>query len=99
MELDNLEVIKKLVEAGLGLSFMSKYTVAYELQLGTLVEVNVSEDTGLKFQFGLIYKKGLRLNSVTKSYIDHVVQFLSPPSDQNPTNSSSNLKVPLTQAV
>src|SRR5690606_2375742 len=55
LELGSPEAIKGAVEAGLGISVMSRATVVKELKLGSLVAVNI--DTVLERPFSFVHQR------------------------------------------
>ena len=55
MELGSPEAIKGAVEAGMGISLLSKATIAKELKLGTLVAVNI--DPPMERPFSFVHQK------------------------------------------
>lgn len=51
MELGSLEAIKGAVEAGMGVSILSKATISKELRLGTLVAIQLDPPINRPFSF------------------------------------------------
>lgn len=56
IQLGSTQSIKEAVEAGLGISFISKWTIRKELSLNTLSALRV-KDHNLKRQFSILYKE------------------------------------------
>lgn len=68
MELTHCDAIKKLVEHGVGLSFMAYTMVMDELKKGILREVNIlSEDPNM--QFDIVYHKSREASQLIKAFI------------------------------
>lgn len=55
MELGSPEAVKGAVEAGMGISVVSRATIQKELKLGTLVAINL--DPGLERPFSFVHQK------------------------------------------
>jgi DNA-binding transcriptional LysR family regulator len=66
---DNIEAVKRAVEAGSGVAILPRPTLEHELQAGTLAAVPLS---GLNFvrPLGIIYRRGRRLYPTTEAFID-----------------------------
>ncbi|MDQ0230703.1 LysR family transcriptional regulator [Metabacillus malikii] len=71
MEISSTQAIKSTVEAGLGISILSRLTVARELELGTLKEMSISGVT-IKRSLWLV-KKAHRFN---RPGVSQFVQFI-----------------------
>jgi len=69
MELGNVGAVKRAVEAGLGISIVSRYAVMHELADGRLKSVNI---TGMKLarQISLCWHHGKRFSRPTAAFID-----------------------------
>lgn len=69
MEMENPESVKKAVQSGLGIAFISKFAVSTELKAKTLVAVPV---TGLhiKRELKIVYRKDKHLSSAARSFIE-----------------------------
>ena len=65
---DNIEAVKRAVEAGTGVAILPRPTLEHELQAGTLAAVPLA---GLNFvrPLGIIYRRGRRLAPTTESFI------------------------------
>ena len=71
MEIGSTQAIKSMIEAGLGITILPRLTVARELELGLLREVNIS---GVKITRNLwMVKKKQRFNKVE---VDNFLQFI-----------------------
>jgi DNA-binding transcriptional LysR family regulator len=66
---DNIEAVKRAVEAGSGVAILPKPTLEHELQLGTLAAVSLA---GSKFTrpLGIIHRKGKKLYPNTEAFIE-----------------------------
>ncbi|MDA8212424.1 MAG: selenium metabolism-associated LysR family transcriptional regulator [Clostridia bacterium] len=76
MELGSTEAVKAAVEAGFGITIISKWAVQKELKLGTLVPVKI-KDLPLFRQFYLIYHKGKFQFPAMEEFIDFLISFCS----------------------
>ncbi|MGD0744950.1 MAG: LysR family transcriptional regulator [Verrucomicrobiota bacterium] len=65
---DNIEAVKRAVEAGSGVAILPRPTLEHELQAGTLAAVPLS---GVNFvrPLGIIYRRGRPLYPTTESFI------------------------------
>lgn len=70
IEIGNVNVIKHMVESGIGISFMYKDAVRKEISEGKLVEVRIS-DFEIKREFNFIYQK----NEILKDEINTFFSF------------------------
>jgi DNA-binding transcriptional LysR family regulator len=69
MVIDNIEVVKKSVEVGLGISILSKLVLQREIHGGTLVEVPIR---------GASFRRELRIATLRGKYLSRTVRaFLS----------------------
>lgn len=68
MRFDNIEAIKRAVEAGSGVALLPKPTLEHELELGTLAAVPLARD-GFSRPVGIIHRKGRKLYSNTEAFI------------------------------
>ncbi|MFN8624649.1 MAG: LysR family transcriptional regulator [Candidatus Binatia bacterium] len=68
-EYDNIETIKRAVEIGQGISIVPLASVQYELELGHLKVVHLS-DEALTRPLGIIYKKTRHLSPAAVKFID-----------------------------
>ncbi len=73
MEMTGNEVIKQSVEAGIGLATVSRHTVELELDVGRLVELNV---TGLpiKRHWYIVHRVGKRLSPMATEFRNFVLE-------------------------
>ena len=69
MEMENPESVKKAVQSGLGIAFISRFAVETELQAKSLVAVRVS---GLEIRRGLkiVYRKDKHLGRAAQTFIE-----------------------------
>ena len=74
LELSNNEAIKRSVEQGIGLSFISERVVRQEVQGGTLKTIYL-KDPYLKRKFYMIHHKDKYLSHFLKGFIDVVNQW------------------------
>lgn len=69
MEMENPESVKKAVQSGLGIAFMSKFAVATELNAKTLVAVRVN-DLRITRELKIIYRKDKHLSRAASAFIE-----------------------------
>lgn len=74
VELDNVETIKRSVEAELGISIVPRRAAAREVEAGTLVAVPIAAD-GFWRPVGILYRRGRPLSPAAQ----HLLQLLSGP--------------------
>jgi len=69
MEMENPESVKKAVQSGLGIAFISKFAVETELKARSLVAINV---TGLDInrELKIVYRKDKHLGRAAQTFID-----------------------------
>ncbi len=68
MRFDNIEAIKRAVEAGSGVALLPRPTLEHELQLGTLAVVPLANCDFFR-PIGIIHRKGRRLYANTEAFI------------------------------
>lgn len=85
MEIDRPEAMKKLVEAGLGVSILPEMSVIKELEEGTLISLPTGE---IRFErhLGLIYRKGQFFSPSTIAFLDILKSAIQPDTWIEPTN-------------
>ncbi|HMJ91773.1 MAG TPA: LysR family transcriptional regulator [Candidatus Acidoferrum sp.] len=66
---DNIEAIKRAVEAGSGVALLPKPTLQHELQLGTLAAVPLA-NSSFSRPIGIIHRKGRKLYANTEAFIE-----------------------------
>lgn len=69
MEFGSTQIIKESVEAGLGISFLSSWTIRKELMLGTLRQLEI-EDFPVKREFTLVTQAGPYETKAVKVFLD-----------------------------
>jgi len=68
-EFDNIETIKRSVEAGLGVSIVPEDTVRNEVRAGTLFALGFSEGPFTR-PVGIIYRKGREISPPARAFIE-----------------------------
>ncbi len=68
-EYDNIETIKRAVEIGQGISIVPLASVQYEIELGLLKVVHLSDETIMR-PLGIIHKKGRHLSPAAVKFVD-----------------------------
>jgi DNA-binding transcriptional LysR family regulator len=69
MELDNIETIKRCVEAGIGVSVLPEPAVVAEVRAGTLVSRRLHNGQ-LRRPIGAIYRKTRELSPPARTFIE-----------------------------
>ena len=69
MELDNVEVMKRVVEIGLGISILPEQAVRPEVKGGTLVSVHLSDEVFPR-QLGIIHRTGKHFSPAAAKFIE-----------------------------
>lgn len=68
LRFDNIEAIKRAVEAGSGVALLPRPTVEHEMELGTLAVVPLT-DPAFSRPVGIIHRKGRKLYANAKAFI------------------------------
>ncbi|MCS7014760.1 MAG: LysR family transcriptional regulator [Gemmatales bacterium] len=84
MEFDNIENIKKAVEAGAGIALLPEPTLRREVEAGTLVALPLA-DAQLIRPLGIIYRRSPRLSLAAQRFLDILRQ-----PDDNPSGHLSD---------
>ena len=69
MELDNVEVMKRVVEIGLGLAILPEQVVRPEVKGGTLAVVQLSDEVFLR-PLGIIHRSGKHFSPAAEKFIE-----------------------------
>jgi len=69
MEMENPESVKKAVQSGLGIAFISRFAVETELQAKTLVAVRVS-GLDIRRELKIVYRKDKHLGRAAQTFIE-----------------------------
>jgi DNA-binding transcriptional LysR family regulator len=69
MEMQNPESVKKAVQSGLGIAFISKFAVQTELKARSLVAVRV-RGLDIKRELKIVYRKDKHLSRAGQAFID-----------------------------
>ncbi len=72
--IDSNEMIKKMVELGLGVSFVSKISVKNEIELGLIKAFNI-KDLNLKRSFYFVYSKNRTLSPIVETFKDFISKY------------------------
>lgn len=76
LRFDNIEAIKRAVEAGSGIALLPRPTLEHELQLGTLSAVTLANSMFCR-PIGIIHRKGRKIYANTQAFIDALKNGLS----------------------
>jgi DNA-binding transcriptional LysR family regulator len=68
LRFDNIEAVKRGVEAGTGISILPRPTLEHELRLGTLVAVPFAGEKFVR-PLGIVHRKGKKLYPNTEAFI------------------------------
>jgi len=77
MELDNIETIKRSVEAGIGVSLLPAPALSAEVRARTLVTRKLAESP-IERPIGVIYRKSRELSSVARVFLELLERELAP---------------------
>ena len=77
MELDNVEAIKKMIEAGLGISLLPLVTVEAEVQAGRLVALTLEDVPNAQRRITAIHRQDKYLSTVLKAFLAVLQDFTS----------------------
>lgn len=69
MEIENPESVKKAVQSGLGIAFISAFAAETELKAGTLVAVNI-RNLGMRRELKIVYRKDKHLSRAAQAFIE-----------------------------
>ncbi|HYP29037.1 MAG TPA: LysR family transcriptional regulator [Blastocatellia bacterium] len=72
MEFDNIETIKRSVEADLGITIVPRATVENEVRAGTLVAVNFTQS--FMRPIGIIHRKGKNFTLATSKFLEMLTE-------------------------
>ena len=78
MELASVEIIKKYVSAGIGISLLPEAFAQAEVTAGTLRLVSV-QGKKLSRELGLVYRRASPMTLPAKAFLDIVKDSVSPP--------------------
>ena len=70
MDLDSIEATKKMIERGLGVSFLPKHSVEQELKTGTLKEIEIMEDYNVVLPTSVIVRNSINRSLVVESFLE-----------------------------
>ena len=70
-ELDNIEMIKRLVEVGAGIALLPEKSFAFEVQSGTLVKIELA-DKELRRPIGIIYRTGKHFSPAAEKLMNYL---------------------------
>jgi len=70
-ELDNIEMIKRLVEVGAGVALLPEKSFAFEAQTGSLVKIELA-DKELRRPIGIIYRTGKHFNPPAEKLMEYL---------------------------
>lgn len=71
VEFDNIENIKRAVEAGMGVSLLPAPTVMREVAAGTLVAIALADETIVR-PLGIIHRSDRPLNETAKAFVERL---------------------------
>ena len=78
MEFDNIETIKRSVEADLGIAIIPQATVENEIRAGTLRAVNFTEN--YTRPIGIIHRKGKIFSAAARKFIEMLEESATAPA-------------------
>jgi DNA-binding transcriptional LysR family regulator len=72
MQCDNIEILKRMVEVGLGVSIVPRFSVQNEVEQGLLHCLTIS-DYSFKRPLALIHRKGKSLSRAMQAFVDILI--------------------------
>jgi DNA-binding transcriptional LysR family regulator len=73
MQCDNIEILKKMVEVGLGVSLVPAFSVRDDLQRGSLASLEIL-DHKIKRPLGIVHRKGKALSRPQAAFVQLLTQ-------------------------
>ena len=70
-ELDNIEMVKRLVEVGAGIAIIPDKACAHESQTGSLVKIDLN-DRGITRPIGIIYRTGKHFSPAVDRFVEYL---------------------------
>jgi DNA-binding transcriptional LysR family regulator len=70
-ELDNIEMVKRLVEVGAGVALLPEKSFAYEVQMGSLVKIELA-DKELRRPIGIVYRSGKHFSPAAEKLMEYL---------------------------
>jgi len=70
-ELDNIEMVKRLVEVGAGIAVIPEKSCIHEVQSGSLVKIELS-DKDLIRPIGIIYRTGKHFSPAVEKFVEYL---------------------------
>lgn len=70
MEVDNIEVVKRMVKQKLGIAFLPRFSIQQDLALQDLHEIEVVDLPQINRDFELIYLKNSSITGIMETFID-----------------------------
>ncbi|MCM3081440.1 LysR family transcriptional regulator [Brevibacillus invocatus] len=74
MEVDNIEVVKRMVRQKLGIAFVPRFSIQKDLANGELHEVEVLNLPQINRNFELIYLKDTPFHGIMRTFVDFLMQ-------------------------
>ncbi|SCG83119.1 LysR family transcriptional regulator [Proteiniborus sp. DW1] len=74
--IEDIETIKKFIELGIGISFISERAIKREMDLGILKPYNI-KGLDLRRQFYFVYHKKRQLSPLSLTFRDFVIEYIS----------------------
>ena len=69
MEMENPESLKKAVQSGLGVAFISKFAIETELKAKTLAAVRIPK-LAISRELKIVYRKDRHLSKAARAFIE-----------------------------
>jgi DNA-binding transcriptional LysR family regulator len=85
MELDNVEAIKRMIEAGLGVSLLPEVSVRDEAASGRLVALPLADVPRASRRIALVHRRDKYLPAALRAFADLVQTRIGPDPDTVPT--------------
>lgn len=79
MDLDSIESTKRMIERGLGISFLPLNAITRELELGTLARVSLREEHRITLPTGVMVRKAATYSAVVTAFLDLLAELYPTP--------------------
>ncbi len=85
LELDNVEAIKKMIEAGLGISLLPFISVTTEVAMGTLCALPLANVPAAQRRLSAIYRRDKYLSAALKAFLSLLQEEVGSPKGETST--------------
>ena len=94
MDLDSIESTKRMIERGLGVSFLPYNALQRELQLGTLAQVRLIEGHRITLPTAVMVRRAASYGAIVTAFLDLLAELYPPTHDSTGGNQQPEAVVP-----